>query len=186
MLVLSILIGIMSSIYPDYFEAYNDRGSAYNLIRKSNNAIADFKKALQINPNYGLAQKNAELMKQYKAERFNRILGLITSGLNIASGTLNVVSSVNNLTTKAPSSVPTIKTNAPANTPQLKSNKQLCTWCNGTGVCDFCNSQGQSKTCLTYTMGVICTDRWCAEHGHKCKQCRGTRICSNCNGKKFK
>lgn len=84
------------SIYPDYFEAYNDRGSAYNLIRKSNKAIADFKKALQINPNYGVAQKNKELVEQYKTDKFNAVMNLVTTGLNIATNTMNSINNVNN------------------------------------------------------------------------------------------
>ena len=84
------------SIYPDYFEAYNDRGSAYNLIRKSNKAIADFKKALQINPNYGVAQKNKELVEQYKTDKFNAVMNLVTTDLNIATNTMNSINNVNN------------------------------------------------------------------------------------------
>jgi tetratricopeptide (TPR) repeat protein len=108
------------SIYPDYFEAYNDRGSAYNLIRKSNKAIADFKKALHINPNYSIAQKNKELVEQYKKERFFSVLNLVTSGLSLASSTIDLVSDIKNPSTKdysSPTTIPTVNSNTQSKTP---------------------------------------------------------------------
>lgn len=160
------------SIFPDYFEAYNDRGSAYNLIRKSNKAIADFKKALEINPNYSIAQTNKELVQQYKRERFDNAMDLITSGLNVASNTLNLVNGINNPNEIIPSTTQTLKPNVSKSTPH--TDKVLCSNCMG--------STWDPNPTSTGTFGLDNkTDKRCdicgryTIHTHKkCIRCHGT------------
>jgi tetratricopeptide (TPR) repeat protein len=38
--------------YPDYYEAYNERGKAWQALRKTNQALADFAKAASLNPKW--------------------------------------------------------------------------------------------------------------------------------------
>jgi pentatricopeptide repeat protein len=45
-------------IKPNFAEAYNNIGSAYNVLKKWDDAIIAFEKALQINPNFELAKNN--------------------------------------------------------------------------------------------------------------------------------
>lgn len=160
------------NVYPDYFEAYNDRGSAYNFIRKSNKAIADYKKALQINPNYSIAQKNKELVEQYKIDKFNYTMNLVSTGLNVASNTLNMVNNINNTNTKAPASTPNLKTKAPTNSP--RQDKVICSYCFGStwdpipyDVATFGLDKSTKKQCNICGQYTIHTHK-------KCVRCHGT------------
>lgn len=84
------------SVYPEYFEVYNDRGTAYSRLNRNNKAIADYKKALEINPNYDLAQKNKEIVEQNKKEQLRSTLELITTCLGVVSNTANAISNLKN------------------------------------------------------------------------------------------
>ena len=79
-------------------------------------AIADFKKALQINPNYGVAQKNKVLVEQYKTDKFNAVMNLVTTGLNTATNTMNSINNVNNSKVQVENKTKNTNSNTSSNT----------------------------------------------------------------------
>ena len=159
--------------YPYYLIGY-----CYDVCEQYPDAINFFNQALSVDPNYTTAinaRKRAKTMMVLNA--ISQVTSAVSNTLNSAySSSVNYGSSSSYSTSSKSSSSVSSSVNT----------QRKCTWCNGTGKCDFCNSSGQSKTCLSYSFGVKCTDSWCIEHNHRCKQCGGTHVCSNCKGKGYK
>ncbi|MGC3978543.1 MAG: OmpA family protein [Paludibacteraceae bacterium] len=122
-------------------ETYNNRGVAYFNLGKYTAAIKDFKSALKINPAFEIARENKELAQAKRTEKTNRILDMISAGLNVASATLNTVSAIqttNSGSSENYSNPPQQQstantTNSNNATPTLK--RKTCSSCNGTGSC---------------------------------------------------
>ncbi|MEI6143375.1 MAG: tetratricopeptide repeat protein, partial [Mariniphaga sp.] len=161
--------GFSKAIFLDreYAEAYNDRGVAYQRIRRYSKAIRDYKAALKIKPDFDIARDNKASAKSLRSERTSLIFSAVSLGLNAASTTINTIN--NN------SSVQPTYSTVPNKTNFSNSTKRKCVRCGGTGINPYAESVA--------TFGNT-DEHWCdyckksvsASHGAhlRCPICKGT------------
>jgi len=137
-------------------------------------AIKYFDQALSIDPNYTdaiKARKNAKTILM-----LNALSGALTTVSNSLSNAYNSSSNY--------SSSPSYSSTSNSSS-SISSTKRKCGFCDGTRECPYCNSAGQSKACLN-SFGQACSDSYCIDKNHLCKDCGGTHVCSNCKGTGYK